>query len=96
MFHARCIHGARLKPHSRQRRTLHVYYSRSGAPRTAEWSDIPERLYKKVDDALPPQFYSKWNETAVFEGTGKIPEDIDRSMTMPEIVKEVQRRAKEV
>lgn len=93
IFHARCIHAGRLKPRSQQRRSLHVYYSHCGVPRTAQWSDIPERLYKKIDPALPSAFYSKWNETDVFDGTGKIPEDIDRSMSMPDIVKEVQKRA---
>ena len=95
MFHAGCIHAGKLKPNSRQRRTLHVYYSRSGVPRTAEWSDIPERLYKKVNPVLPPALYSKWNVTEVFDGTGKKPMDMDRSMSLPEMVKEVQKRAKE-
>ena len=29
LFHARCLHSGKLKPESRQRRTLHVYYSRA-------------------------------------------------------------------
>lgn len=95
MFHAGCIHAGRTRPNSRQRKTLHVYYSRSGVPRTAEWSDIPERLYTKVDPALPETFYSKWNETEVFEGVGKIPEGIDRSLPMPEIVKAALIRGKQ-
>ncbi len=95
MFHAGCIHTGKLKLNSRERRILQVYYSRSGVPRTAEWSDIPERLYNKVDPALPQTFYSKWNVTEVFDGTGKRPKDIERSMPFPEMMKEVLKRAKE-
>ena len=87
LFHVGCVHAGKVKANSRQRRTLHVYYSRSGVPRTAEWSDIPERLYTKVDPALPETFYSKWNESEVFEGVGKIPEGLDRSVPTPELVK---------
>jgi ectoine hydroxylase-related dioxygenase (phytanoyl-CoA dioxygenase family) len=93
IFHARCLHAGKLKPNSRQRRTLHLYYARSDQPRTSEWSDIPERLHKKVDLALPRGFYSKWNVTEVFEGTGKKPRDIDPSMSTADILREVQRRA---
>jgi ectoine hydroxylase-related dioxygenase (phytanoyl-CoA dioxygenase family) len=87
VFHVGCIHAGKTRPKSRQRKTLHVYYSRSGVPRTAEWSEIPERLYAKTDPALPATLYAKWNETNVFEGVGKIPEGIDRSLPIPEIVK---------
>ena len=93
LFHARCLHSGKLKPTSRERRTLHIYYSRSDQARTSEWSDIPERLYQKHEPALPPQLYSKWNRTDVFEGTGKKPEDLDPSMSAADMIREVQRRA---
>ena len=70
IFHVRCIHAGRLKPRSQQRRTLHLYYAHRGLPRITEWSEIPERLYKKKDPALPPHFYSKWNAAEIFDGTG--------------------------
>ena len=95
IFHARCIHAGRLKPKSRQRRTLHVYYGHRSLPRITEWSDIPTRLSKKADPALPPHFYSKSNATQIFEGTGKRPSDMDPHTPMVEAVKEVQRRARE-
>jgi ectoine hydroxylase-related dioxygenase (phytanoyl-CoA dioxygenase family) len=41
IFHGRCIHAGKLKPGSRQRRTLHIYYARSDQPRYSEWPDIP-------------------------------------------------------
>ncbi len=87
MFHVACVHAGRIKPNSQPRKTLHVYYSRSGIARTAEWSDIPRRLYEKVDPALPRTFYSKWNESEVFDGVGKIPQGVDRSLPTPELVK---------
>ena len=93
IFHARCLHSGKLKPNSRERRTLHLYYACSDQARTSEWSDIPERLYAKVDPVLPPRLYSKWNVTEVFEGTGKKPKDLDPSMSAAEMIKEVQRRA---
>lgn len=93
IFHARCLHSGKLKPNSRERRTLHLYYARSGQARTSEWSDIPARLYAKADPRLPPGLYSKWNVTEVFEGTGKKPKDLDPSMPAAEMIKEVQRRA---
>lgn len=93
IFHARCLHSGKLKPNSRERRTLHLYYARSDQARTSEWSDIPARLYAKTDAELPPLLYSKWNMTEVFEGTGKKPRDLDPSMSAAEMIKEVQRRA---
>ena len=95
IFHVRCIHAGRLKPQSRQRRTLHLYYAHRSLPRITEWSEIPERLYKKVDPALPPHFYSKWNAKEIFEGTGKKPSDMAPDTPTVEAVKEVQRRARE-
>ncbi|MEW5979469.1 MAG: phytanoyl-CoA dioxygenase family protein [Acidobacteriota bacterium] len=94
LFHARCLHGGKLKAHSRERRTLHIYYSRADLARTSEWTRIPERLYSKTDPSLPPKLYSKWNVTDIFEGTGKRPKDIDPTLSTAEAVKEVQRRAK--
>jgi len=96
IFHGRCIHAGKLKPHSRQRRTLHVYYARSDQPRYSEWTEIPERLYKKTDVLLPPLLYSKWNPAAVFEGVGKKPRDLPNSMSTAEMIREVQRRANRV
>jgi Phytanoyl-CoA dioxygenase (PhyH) len=93
IFHARCLHAGKLKPNSRPRKTLHIYYSRAGKPRTSEWSDIPARLYEKVDPSLPPRFYSKWNVREVFEGTGKKPRDLDPALSSAEMIREVQRRA---
>lgn len=93
LFHARCLHSGKLKPSSRERRTLHIYYSRNGQARTSEWSDIPERLYLRHDPALPPQLYSKWNLTDVFEGTGRKPKDLDPAMSAADMIREVQRRA---
>lgn len=93
IFHARCLHAGKLKPNSRIRKTLHIYYSRAGKPRTSEWSDVPARLYEKVDPSLPPRLYSKWNVMEVFEGTGKKPRDFDPSLSTAEMIREVQRRA---
>ena len=94
MFHAGCIHAGKLKPNSQERRVLQVYFSHKDGPRTAEWSDIPERLYLKKDPSLPENLYSKWNLTEVFDGTGKRPKDIEGSMPFPALVKEVQKRTK--
>jgi len=96
IFHGRCIHAGKLKPSSRQRRTLHIYYARSDQPRYSEWTEIPVRLYQKNDPELPPLFYSKWNATQVFEGVGKMPRDLPPSMSTAEMILEVQRRAKQV
>jgi phytanoyl-CoA dioxygenase PhyH len=93
IFHGRCIHSGKLKPNSRQRRTIHVYFGRAGEPRTTEWTEIPARLHEKRDPALPPRLYSKWNVTEVLEGVGKKPRDLDPAMPMTEMIKEVQRRA---
>jgi phytanoyl-CoA dioxygenase PhyH len=93
LFHARCLHSGKLKPTSRERRTLHLYYSRNGQARTSEWSDIPARLHEKHDPTLPPRLYSKWNLTDVFEGTGKKPKDLDPAMSAADMIREVQRRA---
>src|SRR2546423_7363936 len=41
IFHGRCIHTGKLKPHSRQRRTLHMYYWLANRARTSEWTEIP-------------------------------------------------------
>ena len=94
IFHARAIHAGRLKESSRQRRTLQSYYSRWRNQRTAEWSEIPPRLYHKQDSSLPPQFYAKWNVTNILDGVGKRPADIDPHLPLSEVIKEVQRRGK--
>ena len=94
MFHGRCIHAGKLKPGSRQRRTLHIYYARSDQARYSEWTEIPQRLYQKSEAGLPPLLYSKWNARAIFEGVGKKPRDLPPSMSTAEMIREVQRRAK--
>ena len=93
IFHGRCIHSGKLKPHSRQRRTLHLYYWLANRPRTTEWTPIPSRLYERVDAALPPLLYSKWNMTESIDGVGRKPRDLDPSMPVAEMLMEVQRRA---
>ena len=93
VFHARCIHAGKLKPTSRQRRTLHLYYAHSNQPRTSEWSDIPARLASKIDPRLPPRLYSKWNMTEVFDGTGKKPRDLPAHLSAAEMIRVVQQRA---
>lgn len=93
IFHGRCIHSGKLKPTSKQRRTLHVYYARSDQPRYSEWTEIPQRLYEKSDPMLPPLLYSKVNAAAVFEGVGKKPRDLPPTMSTAEMIREVQRRA---
>lgn len=94
IFHARAIHNARLKQNSTQRRTLQAYYSTWRDQRTAEWSEIPPRLYQKRDPHLPPKFYAKWNVTNILDGVGKRPADMDPSLPLSQVIKEVQRRAK--
>jgi ectoine hydroxylase-related dioxygenase (phytanoyl-CoA dioxygenase family) len=94
IFHARAIHNARLKQNSTQRRTLQAYFSNRLDQRTAEWSEIPPRLYQKQDPALPPHFYAKWNVTNILEGVGKRPPDMDPALPLSQVIKEVQRRAK--
>lgn len=94
IFHARAIHNARLKQNSTQRRTLQAYYSQWRDQRTAEWSEIPPRLYQKDDPSLPPHFYAKWNVTNILEGVGKRPSDLDPNLPLSQVIREVQRRAK--
>ena len=95
IFHARAIHCGHLKPGSSQRRTLQAYYSRWRDQRTAEWSDIPERLYSKSDPALPRRFYDKWNVTNILEGVGKRPADLSSDLSISEVIQEVQRRGRD-
>jgi Phytanoyl-CoA dioxygenase (PhyH) len=94
LFHARAIHNARLKQNSSQRRTLQAYYSNRLDQRTNEWTQIPPRLYRKNDPALPPRFYAKWNVTNILDGVGKRPPDMDPNLPISEVIKEVQRRGK--
>jgi hypothetical protein len=93
IFHGRCIHSGKLKPNARQRRTLHIYYDRSDRPRTTEWTEIPRRLYEKVDPSLPPRLYSKWNVKEFVDGVGKKPKDLDPSMSTADMLREVHKRA---
>ena len=95
IFHARSIHCGHLKPSSSQRRTLQAYYSRWRNQRTAEWSDIPERLHAKSDPALPRRFYDKWNVTNILEGVGKRPADLSPDLSVSEVIQEVQRRGRD-
>jgi ectoine hydroxylase-related dioxygenase (phytanoyl-CoA dioxygenase family) len=95
IFHARAIHNARLKQNSTERRTLQAYFSTWSDQRTAEWSEIPARLYEKRDPALPPRFYAKWNVTKILEGVGKRPPDLAADLPLSQVIQEVQRRAKE-
>jgi hypothetical protein len=93
VFHGRCIHCGKLKPQSRQRRTLHIAYWSAEHPRAQEWTPIPQRLYERRDPALPPKLYSKYNVTEVIDGVGKRPRDIDPNLSTIEIIREVHRRA---
>lgn len=94
IFHARCIHNARLKQNSGQRRTLQAYFSNRPDQRTNEWTRIPPRLYQKHDPALPPKMYAKWNVTDIQDGVGKRPADIDPTLPLANAIREVQRRGK--
>jgi ectoine hydroxylase-related dioxygenase (phytanoyl-CoA dioxygenase family) len=94
LFHARCLHSGKLKPESRQRRTLHLYYSLASLPRTSEWSSIPERLYGKTDTEIPATLYSKWNREDVVIGTGVKPRGLEPGLPVVELLREAQRRAK--
>jgi hypothetical protein len=93
VFHGRSIHCGKLKPQSRQRRTLHIAYWSAEHPRAQEWTPIPQRLYERQDPALPPKLYSKYNVTEVIDGVGKRPRDIDPNLSTIEIIREVHRRA---
>lgn len=94
IFHARAIHNGRLKQHSTQRRTLQAYYSNRLDQRTNEWTQIPPRLYQKLDPTLPRHFYSKWQVTNILDGVGRRPADISPDVPLSEVIREVQRRAK--
>lgn len=61
-FHTATIHTAKLRPHSRQRRTIHIYYGHADTPQISSYTDIPDRLRNKHDPSLPPKFYSKRKE----------------------------------
>jgi ectoine hydroxylase-related dioxygenase (phytanoyl-CoA dioxygenase family) len=71
IFHARCIHSGKVKPNSRQRRTLHLYYWQAGKPRISNTSTIPPRLYQKSEPGQPPSLYSKWDVKDVFDAIGR-------------------------
>lgn len=72
IFHARCIHSAKVTENSRERRTLHLYYWDAQHPRTSITSQIPPRLYEKIDPRLPPKLYSKWKVTDTLDAIGKL------------------------
>ncbi len=93
IFHARCLHSGKIKAGSRERRTLHLYYSRLGQPRTSEWTDIPARLYQTENPILPPHLYAKWNSQNVLDGTGKKPKGVDVTISNAEMLRIVQARA---
>ena len=86
LFHARAIHAGKLKPESAERRTIHIYYSRTDLPRTSEWSSFPERLRGRP-------LFAKWNRTDVIDGTGRKPKDLDPSLPSAVLLREAQRRA---
>jgi ectoine hydroxylase-related dioxygenase (phytanoyl-CoA dioxygenase family) len=73
IFHTRCIHAGKLKAGSAMRRTMHLYYSRFGAPRLSEYTDIPPRLTEKRDPSLPPHLYAKAAVREVVDGVGRKP-----------------------
>ena len=85
LFHARCLHSGKLKPESRQRRTVHLYYSKAGLPRTSEWSSMPERLRGPL--------YAKAGRPDVMEGTGRKPRGLAAGLPLLEVLREAQRRA---
>jgi ectoine hydroxylase-related dioxygenase (phytanoyl-CoA dioxygenase family) len=93
IFHGRAIHAGKHKPQSRQRRTVHVSYWSAGKPRAQEWTPIPRRLYERTDPTLPPLLYSKYAVTEVVDGVGRRPPDLDPSLPVADIIREVHRRA---
>ena len=94
IFHGRCIHSGKLKPQSRQRRTLHIYYWSAEHPRSSEWTPIPRRLFERSEPGLPPNLYAKYGLTDIVDGVGKRPPDLDPAMSVHDAIREVQRRAK--
>lgn len=85
LFHARCLHSGKLKPESRRRRTVHLYYSKANLPRTSEWSSMPDRLRGPL--------YAKARRTDVMEGTGRKPGGLAPGLPLLEVLREAQRRA---
>jgi hypothetical protein len=94
LFHSRCLHTGKLKPESRERRSLHLYYDKLTNPRTSEWTDFPPRLYQKNDPTLPPHLYAKWNRTDILDGTGRKPKGLDPTLPQGVLIAEAQRQAK--
>lgn len=94
LFHARCIHNGKLKKNSRERRTVHIYFSQDNGVRTSEWDEIPERLYTKQDQSLPPRLYCKWDTTNVFPGTGRVPKNLDPNASVEQLIREAERLEK--
>ena len=93
VFHGRAIHSGKHKPQSRHRRTVHVSFWSAGKPRAQEWTPIPRRLYERSEPALPAFLYSKYNVTEVVDGVGRRPADLDPSLPVADIIREVHRRA---
>ncbi len=93
VFHARCIHAGKLKPDSRPRRTMHLYYGQYGEPRSSEWTTIPPRLAHKQVLGLPPWLYAKADVRDIIDGTGRKPRDVPPDMTTAQMLIHVQRRA---
>ena len=93
VFHGRCIHSGKLKPQSRQRRTLHVYYWSAGNPRASEWTPIPHRLLERNTPGVPVSLYSKYGLKDVVDGVGRRPRDLDPAMPVNDVIREVHRRS---
>lgn len=93
VFHARCIHAGKLKPRSKERRTLHLYFGRASEPRTSEWTNIPARLADKRDPALPPSLYAKARMKESVDGVGRRPRDLPPGTSTADQLLHVQRAA---
>jgi hypothetical protein len=93
VFHARCIHGGKLKLGSKARRTIHLYYGPADAPRTSEWTEIPPRLAGRRAEHLPPTLYAKANMKASIDGVGRRPRDMPPGTSTAEQLIRVQRAA---
>lgn len=68
IFHTACIHAARLKPRSRQRRTLHLYYGHADNPRLSHHTDIPDSVLRRDVAGLPGLYTDKPRQGAGVTG----------------------------
>lgn len=93
VFHARCIHGGKLKLGSKARRTVHLYYGSTDKPRTSEWTYFPDRLANRRAPGVPPTLYAKTRRTDVIDGVGRRPRDIPPGLSTAEQLIRVQRAA---